>query len=44
MVDTFPITMEKTKEQRLELMDERKYFMKHQEEVWQQRTYFLCEH
>lgn len=45
MIDTFPVTMEKAKEQRLELMKERKYVREYQEqEIWQQRTFFLCEH
>lgn len=37
--------MEKTKQQRLELMKERKYYMQHQEEQdWKQRMFFPCEH
>ena len=44
MVDTFPVTLEKAKEQRLDLMKERKYHQDAQEKTWQERTFFLCEH
>ena len=45
MVDTFPVTAQRAKDQRRELMDERKFYQNYQEEkVWQLRTFSLCEH
>lgn len=40
----FPMTMEEAKKIRLELMDERKEFVKHQNSELQSYTFSLCEH
>ncbi|KAF8864890.1 hypothetical protein BDZ45DRAFT_613502 [Acephala macrosclerotiorum] len=43
-VDDFPISMEKAKELRLELMAERSVFVSAHEDVFKQHTFNLCEH
>ncbi|CZR51823.1 uncharacterized protein PAC_01700 [Phialocephala subalpina] len=43
-VDDFPISMEKAKELRLELMAERSVFVSAHEGVFQEQTFNLCEH
>lgn len=43
-VDDFPISMEKAKELRLDLMAERSVFVSAHEDVFQQHTFNLCEH
>ena len=45
LVDGFPVSMEVAKEQRLELMEERKNFLaEHQEDFENKNTFSLCEH
>ncbi|KAM6491104.1 Protein of unknown function (DUF4246) domain containing protein [Amanita muscaria] len=44
MVEDFPISMEKAKEVRLELMDERKEFVIKPDDYFNYTTFSLCEH
>jgi hypothetical protein len=43
-VDEFPIGMDEAKSLRLELMNERKYFVRQHDELFHQDTFSLCEH
>ena len=43
-VDDFPISLEEAKELRLELMQERKAFVKEVNQDIQSSTFFFCEH
>jgi hypothetical protein len=43
-VDDFPIGMDESMELRLELMEERKAFVKRHEDQFMSETFSLCEH
>jgi hypothetical protein len=43
-VEDFPISMEKAKELRLQLMAERSKYVKYQKDAFEETTFSLCEH